>query len=1016
MRTNRLLLTLAAVLSALSLSAQVAVRGTVVQKSDGEPVIGASVIETGNQKNGAVSDLDGNFQITVADGASITVSYIGCKSQTLKAAPQMNIVLEDDAASLEEVVVTGYTAQRKADLTGAVGIMDMKKPLSEANANVLGSMQGRIAGVQIVSDNVPGGEGTSIRVRGMSTINGNGPLYVIDGVATNENLNSLNPADIESIQVLKDASSASIYGSRAANGVVIITTKKGSGGRLAVNVNVSGSVQTLAHKHQLLNAQQWGEMYWQANRNAGLTPSHPFYTEGADGKPVLNEYIDAAGTLRAADHDWQDDVYHSAWTENVSASVSNSSDKGTMLFSGNFINQDGLMRDTYYRRYTLRLNSTYNISKYVHVGENFLFARWNNRGGSNGDDRAVPYTAMRQHPAIPVYDNDGRFANPLTLAASDIPNPMQMLYNQRDDDNESNRIFGNAYIEVLPVEGLTLKSNFGYEHVQYLNRALGRKTQPTDITSVSRGYGQGDTWTWTNTAAYNNIFGDLHHVSALAGVEAIGYTFQDLTAARTDYAFEDDAYMQLNSGSGEKSNGGGKQEWALFSVFAKVDYNFADRYLLSATIRRDATSRLNKANNSGVFPAFSGAWRFTEEKFFPKLSWLSNGKLRAAWGQNGNAAISNNYASYSTYAYDQGNGAYDINGTNNGAQAGIIVATTGNTKLKWETTTQTNIGIDLGFFNNALTVSADYYIKNTKNMLTQPEPLFVEGQNAITWQNTGRMENNGFEITIDYRSPQYGDFSWGANLNLSHYKNKVAELNSRATTMGGDYRLITGQPMGVYYGWVADGIFQNADEVSNHAMQQGKGVGRIKYRDLNADGVIDEQDRCIIGDPNPDFSLGFTLDLKWKRLSLSAFFTGDFGFDAINYTKRQLDFMSYGITSTNRGANLLNAWTPENPNATIPAVSMADDNNETRMSTYFVEDASYFKMKFLKLSYDFPTRWASALGAKSISAFAQGENLFTITNYTGLDPELPLGAWGQREDSGPYPSARTFTLGFNLNF
>lgn len=995
--------------------AQVRVQGTVTQKSDGQPVIGASVVSASDSKVGTVSDMDGHFTLDVPEGTMLKISYIGCKDVRVKAAATVAVALEDDSQMMDELVVTGYQTQRKVDLTGAVGVMNMKQPKSEGSANILTSMQGRIAGVQIVNDNTPGGGGSTIRVRGMSTINGNNPLYVIDGVATNENLNSINPADIETIQVLKDASSASIYGSRAANGVVVITTKKGKGDRLSVNVGITGSMQDIAKTHDMLNAQQWGQAYWQANRNSGLTPSHPFYTENADGQPVLKEFLDADGLVRAANHNWQDDVYHKAWTENINASVSNSTERSTMLFSGNYINQDGLMRDTYYRRFTVRLNSTYKISNYINVGENFTFAKWNSRGASTGDDRAVPYTAMRQHPAIPVYDAGGAFANPLALCGSDIQNPMQMLYNQRDDSNDSQRLFGNAYIEVLPLKGLALKSNFGYEHVQYLSKTLGRKFQPTDATSVSRGYGQGDTWTWTNTANYNVALGK-HNLTALGGLEAIGYTFEDLTASRMGYAFEDEAYMQLNSGSGEKANGGGKQEWALFSAFAKLDWNYADRYLLSATLRSDATSRLAKANRSDVFVAFSGAWRFTEENFFPKNDVLTSGKLRVAWGQNGNAAISNNYASYSTFAYDAGNGAYDINGTNNQTQSGIITATTGNTDLKWETTTQTNIGLDLGFWNGRLNLSADYYIKKTKDMLTQPEPLMVEGQNATTWQNTGEMKNTGFEITADYHSPAYGDFSWDGTLNLSRYKNEVVRLNARASTMGGDVRLIEGQPMGVYYGYINDGIFQNADEVSAHAQQQGKGVGRLRFRDIDGNGIVNEADRCIIGDPNPDFSLGLTLDLHYKALTLSTFFTGDFGFDALNLTKKQLDFMSYGIPSTNRGTSLLDAWTPQHTNTSVPALSVTDNNDEQRMSTYFVEDGSYFKMKYIKLSYDLPKRWASALFANSINVFAQVENVFTITDYTGLDPELPLGNWGQREDQGPYPSARTFTLGFNMQF
>ena len=406
-------------------------------------------------------------------------------------------------------------------------------------------------------------------------------------------------------------------------------------------------------------------------------------------------------------------MFSSAWTNNHSASVSNSSEKGSFMLSGNYINQNGLMNNTFYRRYTARLNSTYNISKVFGVGENLMIAQWNDRGYGTGDDRGIPYTAMRQHPAIPVKDSDGNWTNPMQLSGSDIANPAHELYNGRDNSNESWRIFGNAYIDIKPVDGLVIKSNLGIEHTQFFNKNLGRRIQPSDMNSVSRAYGQGDTYTWTNTANYMKTFKGVHHLNALIGSEYIKYRSEDLNGANRDYAFEDVDYMQIGAGGGEQTVGGGKAEWALFSLFGKVDYNFADRYLLSATLRRDQTSRLHKDNNSGVFPAFSAAWRASEEKFFPQNKVVTDLKLRAAWGQNGNSAISDNYAYYTRYAYNLRHGSYDLNGTNNSVVPGIVAASSGNRDLKWETTTQTNIGLDAQLFNGALSLSFDYYWKNT---------------------------------------------------------------------------------------------------------------------------------------------------------------------------------------------------------------------------------------------------------------------------------------------------------------
>ena len=996
------------------LYAQTEITGTVVDET-GETVIGATVVEKGTS-NGTVTDFDGNFIIKVNPGAMLVISYIGYDKMEVAAENGMTVTLKDNAVELKELVVTGYQVQRKADLTGAVAVMDMKGPISESDPNMLNSMQGKLSGVDIVTDAAPGGGSSTIRVRGMSTVNACDPLYVIDGVATNENLNSLNAADIESIQVLKDASSASIYGSRAANGVIIITTKKGKDGRMAINVNYNAALQTIVKTFDMLTSDQWGQAYWQAAKNDGIAPTAVAALYGTGATPQM---VSSVNGITTADTDWQKAVYSNAWTHNISASISNGSEKGSYLFSGSYINQNGLMDRTFYKRLSGRVNSTYNFNQYLRVGENLMIAKWDNRGADVNGDRGIPYSAMRQHPAIPVYSAEGVFADPVAMLGSDIDNPVQTLYNARDNQNSSWRIFGNAYVDIMPIKGLTLKSNIGIEHIQYLNKALTRNVRPEDISAnraVTRAYGQGDTWTWTNTANYLLDINGVHHFTFLAGTEAIKYVFEDLSATRKDYAFEDADYMQIGSGSGTMTNGGGKQEWALFSLFGKIDYNYADRYLFSATLRRDQTSRLSSKNNSGIFPAFSAAWRISEEAFWPKNHTIDNVKLRAAWGQNGNSAISNNYAAYSTYVYDIGNGAYDLNGTGTGVVSGIKVLTTGNPDLKWETTTQTNIGIDAYLFNNTVSLSADYYWKDTKDMITIPPVLSVAGENAAKYVNTGEMKNHGFELNLGYHSPMYGDFSWEANYNFSMYRNKLVKYNDKVNVIGGDFRLIEGQPMGVYYGYVTDGIFQDADQVSNHAIQEGKGVGRLIFRDINGDGYVNDQDRCIIGDPNPDFAMGLNLTAYYKNWSLSAFFAGEFGFDIYNGTRKQLEFMTYGNLYTNRGKDVLNAWTPENTGATIPALTTIDDNNEVRMSTYYVEDGSYLKCKYIKLGYRFDQSWLQTLGLTAMNIYGQVENVFTATKYSGLDPEVPLGTYGARIDNGPYPRARTFSLGLNLSF
>ncbi len=995
------------------------VHGTVISRNDGEPLIGATVLSDAT-KNGTATDLDGNFTLTVPENSTLTFSYIGYQSTTLKAEAKMTVYLDEMSDLLDEVVVTGYTVQRKADLTGAVAVMNMKEPLSENSGNIMSSMSGKLPGVNVVPSAEPGATG-SILIRGMASANStNAPLYIVDGVPT-DNINVINPSDIETMQVLKDAASASIYGSRAANGVVIITTKHGKGDRLSINVSYALTAQTIAKKYDLLNAQEWGQAFWTASKNAGIDPglnagAAAIYGNGST--PIIQKYIAGNPNYPSTETDWQDEIYRTAWVNNLTASVANNTEKGSVLFSLNYINQTGNLKTSFYRRFSGRVNSRFDFNKYISIGENLLIAQWKNRGADVYGTRGVPMLAIQAHPALPVKGEDGSWTVPLQLVSCDKENPVQILDNAQDNDHNNWRILGNAFLEVKPIDGLIIKTNIGIEHSQYYNVDLGRRIMPTDHNSVSAAYGQGDTWTWTNTANYVKTFNDKHHLNALIGTEAISYTFQDLTGSRQDYMFEDTDFMQVGAGAGTQNSGGGKAQWSVFSLFAKADYNFDDRYLVSATIRRDANSRFSKKNRVGVFPAASVAWRPSAESFWPQNNAVTDLKVRYSWGQNGNANLDALYPTYSTYRYDTGNAGYDITGSNSQTTAGIVIASTGNPDLKWETTTQNNIGLDVQFLNGTLNMSADYYIKTTHDMLTIPPALAVAGENADIWMNTGKMRNTGWEISLGYNSPTYGDFSWNGSLNISQYKNKLLELNSRQEFVDGDCggRLMPGQPMGIYWGYVCDGIFQNEAQVANHAQQTGAAPGRLIYRDLNGDGQITDADRCIIGNPNPDLSLGLNLAFKYKAFTLDMFFSGDFGFDIYNDMRNQLCLMSSSNTLTNRGKDILNAWTPDNTNTSVPALSTDNSNQEDRISSWNIDNGSYFKMKYLKLSYNFPERVARAIGGQSISVFGQVENVFTATKFKGLDPELLPGKYGVRVEDGGWIRPRSFTLGVNLSF
>ena len=995
----------------------ISVHGTVLSRQDGEPLIGATVMSEATGK-GVATDIDGNFEITVPGKSKLTVSYVGYNPTTVTAEPSMTVYLDENSAVLNEVVVVGYQTVRKADLTGAVSVMNMKEPLSENSGNILSSMAGKLPGVNVVPSAEPGATG-SIQIRGMaSAMQGNSPLYIVDGVPT-DNINIINPSDIESMQVLKDAASASIYGSRAANGVVIITTKHGKGDKLTINVNYALSAQTVAKKYDLLNAEEWGQAYWTASKNSGLIPgSDPNIAKiyGTGDTPVLQKFIGGDPNYPVVDTDWQDEIYRTAWTNNLTATVANNGDKGSVLFSLNMIDQQGNLRTSKYRRFSGRVNSVYNFNKYITVGENLLVAQWTNQGAEVYGARGIPMLAVQALPAIPVKGLDGSWSVPFQLIANDKQNPMQMLSNAADNDHQSWRILGNAFLQVMPVDGLTIKTNIGIEHSQYMNTNLNRREYESLTNSVFSEYVQGDTWTWTNTANYVKTFAEKHHLNALIGTEAISYNSRFVNAERQNYMFEDSDFMQVGAGSTIYGAGGGRDAWSVFSLFAKADYNFDDRYLVSATIRRDENSRFSKKNRAGIFPAASAAWRPSAEPFWPVNDAVTDLKIRYSWGMNGNAQIGQLYPTYSTYRYDNGNGAYDITGSNSLTTPGIILAASGNPDLKWETTTQHNIGLDVLFLNGTLNLTADYYIKKTTDMLTLPPALDVAGENASIWVNTGEMKNTGWELSLGYNSPSYGDFSWNGSVNVAQYRNELVRLNSRQEFIGGDCRLIPGQPMGVYYGYVCDGIFQNDVEVANHAVQHGAAPGRLKYRDLDGDGQITDNDRCIIGDPNPALSMGLNLAFKYKAFTLDMFFSGDFNFDIINTMKAQLTSMNSGTLATNRGKEILNAWTPTNTNTDIPALSLTDDNNEARFSSYLVENGSFLKMKYIKLSYMLPEKVARAIGGRSIDVYGQVENVFTITGFSGLDPELLPGTYGGRWNDGGWVRPRTFTLGVNLAF
>lgn len=1018
----------------LAVTAQeIEVRGTVISSEDGMPLPGASVLVTGTT-NSASTDIDGNFTLAgVAPDAELQLSYIGFTAQSISVngRTSINVTLKPDNQLLEEVVVTGYSTQKRADITGAVAVVDMDELNKQVQPNPIQALQGRVAGVRVTTDGSPSGGNTNVVIRGVGTLNNTSPLLVIDGVPTKSGMHELNPNDIENIQVLKDASSASIYGSRASNGVIIITTKKGKDGKMRINFNNYTAISTYARRLEVLNANQYGRALWQANVNDGLDPnnnnlSYQFDWNAQNGTPTLNnvlvpEYLDAEQTLKSSNTDWYKAISQTGIAQSYDLSVSNGSDKGSYLFSLAYYGNEGIVKTTEFQRISARMNSSYKyFDGRLTIGENFTLNRTN-----EVTDPGVLDPALRALPLIPIRTVDGEGWGGPVGGMNDRQNPVRLLEYNKDNGYNFLRLFGNAYADLEIIKNLHIRSSFGIDYGYYNKRTLQRSYVSgylqNDQNSVTIDQSVSDKWTWTNTAEYNINFGK-NTINLLAGTEMYKDVFDNTALRRNDFIIETPDYMYPDAGTGESFTSGTSTVYKLLSYFGKAEYDFNNRYLLSATIRRDGSSRFGKNNQFGTFPAVSAGWRISQENFIlegaPAISDL---KLRAGWGQTGNQEIGNN-AVYSLYLANYAGGnptwatsfgtAYDIVGNGNGLlPSGFFATQTGNDDLKWETTTQTNVGLDFGFFDQKLSGSIDYYFKETKDILVLPPFLGAIGEGGNRWVNGANMENKGWEVALGYRNETSGGFTYDISANFSANKNRITQLPAEVrNSYGGDglEDNILGRPINSMYGYVADGLFRTQEEVDEWADQPGKGLGRIRYADLNGDGLIDDKDRTWIGNPNPGFAYGVNIALGYKNFDFTTFWDGIGDVDVINTTKYQTDFWSVDDVGSNKGTRLLNAWSVDNPNSSIPALTTVDRNAESRFSTYYVENGSYLKLRVLQLGYTLPKDMMAKYSMESLRFYVSGQNLLIINpkDFTGVDPESP--AFG-------YPLPMTFTVGLNLS-
>ena len=1050
-----------------------------VQDAKGGGIPGVSVAIKGTT-TGTTTDASGSYSITVkSNNADLVFSSVGFISKATSVANRstINVTLDEDISQLNEVIVTGYTSQRKKDITGAVAVVSAKELTAVPAASLTQMLQGRASGVTVGNDNSPGG-GTMVRVRGFGSINNNSPLYIIDGTPTTGTLNQINPNDIESMQVLKDASAASIYGARAANGVVIITTKRGGEGEPKISFDMYTGTQTVGRTLDLLNTKELGQYYYEseigAGKPAGTSPSAQ-YRFGADGSQTIADYIypNVYGALPAnytytnditdpnlgktsynitkankEGTDWQKAIFGPAKISNYQLGASGGSKNGKYAISASYFNQEGILKYTGYERFSVRANTEFKKGALT-FGENFTVSYDERKGvpnGNNSESNPIMF-AIRIQPIIPVFDITGGpaalggtnssnlngFAGSRGSNLGNAPNPLARQWRERDNPVKATHIFGNIFGEVEIIKNLKARTSLGFEYnnfnqSSYFNRDIeAAEARNANSLTVSNSYDRAVTW--YNTLNYNKTIGD-HTFNVLVGTEAVSTYSFGFNAARSNFAFDDLSYRYLNNGSaaGLSNGGGGATLTALFSQFGKVNYSYKEFLLADFTLRRDGSSRFSPAYRYGVFPAFSVGARLTELDFMKNLTFVNDFKVRVGWGKTGNQLIPNVYNAYTLFTPDPNNNAYDINGSGSSIAAGFDIAQFGNSSGRWEANTSTNIGFDASFMNNKLDVAFDWYTRTTSDMLTQVPIPRTSGTGSIPFVNIGEVNNTGIDINVTYRD-QIGDFRYTVSGQISQYKNEVVRLNNdpKATIFGFATRLpaisVTkaGLPIASFNGYVIEGVIKDDAEAAKAVQIPGyTRAGVFKFKDVNGDGKINADDRTIIGNPHPDFTYGLNVNLGYKNWDLTVFAQGVQGNEIFNYLKYWTDFNTF---QGNRSKDMLyNSWKKQGDVAQLPRLN-SNDTFSQQISSYFVEDGSFMRLKNVQLTYTVPTVVTKKLRLSSMQVYVQGQNLLTLTKYKGLDPDINIRNSGADNqdihmgiDEGAFPVAKSFNVGLRLGF
>ncbi|MDB5250716.1 MAG: TonB-dependent receptor [Segetibacter sp.] len=1034
---------LACLLLSVTVWAQQRITGHVLKSSTREPLVGVSV----SSKSGTVTtDSTGRFSIVAASGDQLTVSYVGMQTTTVKvgSSATLSVELLEAQSNLDQVIVTGYTSQRKQDLTGAVAVVDMAPVKNTSSGNTMQALQGRVSGLYIEKDGSPNGSNGRILIRGANTLGNNDPLYIIDGIPTTrpEVFQNINPANIASVQVLKDASAQSIYGARASNGVIIVTTKSGgnTNGKVAFQFNNSTSVQSeKSMRFKMLNSVDRGRALWQASVNDRQDPAAGYgeiYTFGWNNNfdnPVLNSvavkpFVGGDPNTPAGNTDWQDVMYKTGivTNNNLTASVGNRS--SSLEINLGHLKNTGMLRYTGYERLSGSINAlTKAFNDKVMFGVNLRMANSNETltardlGGA-----ATTNLAVTLAPTIPVFQKDGvTFAGESGAGYSDRNNPLHMQYLARW--NNANRLstFGNIFVEVQPIKNLFFKSNIGADKATYLNKVIS----PTFVegalrrTTNSLFFDQNNyiSTTFSNTLRYNLNLDDNNSFKFLVGTEYIKTDLDFQTTRKEGYALQTEEYFTLNAGTGNTNVTGGSTGNRLFSQFGRIDYNHSDKYLAALTLRRDGSSRFGAQNQYGIFPAASLGWRIDKERFMQN-SFFSELKARVGVGRVGNQQIGDlsRFGLFDTrygttqaqltggffeQYYNVGT-AYSLSGANTGTlPSGFVQTQAANPNLKWETTDEVNAGLDFSVLRGKVYGSFDYFTRKTTGILITPPVASALGEGQTKTVNGASKSNKGWEFVLGYQGEKIGNFRYDVKLNFARFRDKITELpeNVRPAYAGNLVNTIIGHSQFDIFGYKTDGLFQSEAEVAKAPTQIGAGPGRIRYVDINNDNVINDLDRTWIGTTLPALEYGVRVDLTYKKFDASIFGSGvggRAGFDV--YTV----FNNLMRSRENVGPGVFNGWTSQNPNTNVPALTLKDNNNEGRTSDYFIVSTSYFKMRNMQLGYNIVPKAVFS----RLRFFAMAENLFWFKSksYQSPDPE--------RIDLDPVPIPKTYTVGINASF